>query len=132
MHRVLVTGSRNLDRGYGQGRVLWSALEFELDYSSMGGREGMTLVHGACPTGADALAEDWYWHKIDDGIRGLYIERYPADWSLGRSAGPKRNRVMVDSKPDIVLAFPLGESRGTRGTMKMALEAGIPVKQLGV
>lgn len=130
MHRVLVTGSRDLDRDK-HGRVLWSALGFELEYAQFHGKE-MTLVHGACPTGADALAEDWYWHKIDDGVQGLYIERHPADWkTYGSYAGPKRNQEMVDSGIDIVLAFPLGESKGTRGTMRKALEAGIPVKQLG-
>ena len=130
MHRVMVTGSRDLIREV-HGRVLWTALGFEREYAEFHGKE-MTLVHGACPTGADAFAEDWYWHMIDDGRVGLYIERYPADWSAyGKFAGPKRNKQMVDSKPDIVLAFPLGESKGTRGTMKMALAAGIPVKQLG-
>lgn len=51
-----------------------------------------------------------------------------ADWDrYGRAAGPIRNKVMVDSKPDLVLAFPYGESRGTRHCIRVANEAGIPV-----
>ena len=63
------------------------------------------------------------WIGVYNGTPGTIIEI--------SGAGPKRNKQMVDSKPDIVLAFPLGESKGTRGTMKMALAAVIPVKQLG-
>ena len=34
---------------------------------------------------------------------------------------------MVDLGADVCLAFPLGESRGTRDCMRRASEAGIPV-----
>ena len=55
-----------------------------------------------------------------------------ADWKqLGRSAGFRRNETMVAMGPDRVFAFvdkPLSESRGTAHTVRLAREAGIPVR----
>ena len=47
--------------------------------------------------------------------------------NLGRKAGPLRNQKMVDLGADICIAFPQGESRGTRNCMKLADKAGIEV-----
>ena len=46
------------------------------------------------------------------------------------TAGPRRNAVMVAKAPraDRVVAFPHGASYGTRGCMRLAREAGIPVE----
>lgn len=45
---------------------------------------------------------------------GWEVVAYPADWSQGKRAGSERNVRMVDAeRPDIVLAFPLPQSRGT-------------------
>lgn len=105
--RVLVTGSRDWDDVH----KVKMALE---PY------QGGTLVTGACPTGADAIAER-HWRGV--------IERHPAQWGVyGRYAGPKRNREMVESKPDVVLAFSRNQSRGTEGTIQMAKEAGLRVE----
>lgn len=124
----MVTGSRYLKRE--NASLLFAALNEQYDLA-VANDEPMYLIHGACPSGADALAEDWYWHKMDDGARHLYIVRYEADWdTFGKYAGPRRNKQMVDTKPDIVLAFPLGDSKGTRGTIRMAREAGLEVRIL--
>ena len=113
--RILVTGSRD-----------WSdvnAVATALGYASTGwSPSSVTVVHGACPTGADAIADEW-----GTGF-GFTVERHPADWSQGKKAGPLRNQAMVDLGADICLAFPLGESRGTRDCMKRASAAGIPVR----
>lgn len=77
-----------------------------------------TIVHGACPTGVDAIAAQTPWARI---------ESHPADWSQGYKAGPLRNQEMVDSGIDLVLAFPKGKSPGTRGTIRMAEKAGLKV-----
>jgi hypothetical protein len=52
-----------------------------------------------------------------------------AEWHLhGKSAGPKRNRKMLMAYPNArVIGFPMGESRGTRGCMKMAEGFGMRV-----
>ena len=45
--------------------------------------------------------------------------------------GHVRNHHMVSLGADLCLAFPLGESRGTRGCMAAAHKAGIPVRNHG-
>jgi hypothetical protein len=79
-------------------------------------------VHGDCPTGADAFADQF---ARDFGIQ---VEKHKAEWDLhGKFAGPKRNKEMVDLGADVVLAFPQGLSKGTRGTIRMAETAGLPI-----
>ncbi|MEO7717725.1 MAG: SLOG family protein [Capsulimonas sp.] len=46
-----------------------------------------------------------------------------ADWSLGRKAGPMRNREIVAAS-DFVLAFWDGASPGTRSTLTFAVQQG--------
>ena len=58
----------------------------------------------------------------------LPVERYPADWeNNGRAAGPIRNRQMAEIA-NALIAFPLGESRGTRNMIKLAQEKGLLVR----
>ncbi|WP_352302760.1 DUF2493 domain-containing protein [Kineosporia sp. NBRC 101731] len=110
--RILVTGSRD----WTDEDVVYEAL---VTYSL----PGDVIVHGACPTGADAFADRWAVSN------GRAVERHPALWRVhGRSAGPIRNQQMVARGAEVCLAFPLGVSRGTRGCMAMAGAAGIPVK----
>lgn len=115
--RVLVTGSRNwTDR---------KAIEDELDYLYYDFPfRHLTVVHGGA-RGADTIAAEWA------AARGSHVtaERHPAEWERhGKSAGHRRNAEMVALGADICLAFPIGESRGTRGCIEMAKKAGIPVK----
>ncbi len=49
---------------------------------------------------------------------------FEADWSLGRSAGPARNRRMVEFGADLAVAFPGGS--GTADCVKRIKAAGIP------
>jgi hypothetical protein len=59
-------------------------------------------------------------------------EIFPADWErYGKRAGPIRNAEMVKAGADVVLAFPLPGGRGTQHTIRLAREAGIPVKVWG-
>ena len=114
--RILITGSR-----------MWvnrEAIAAELS-SAIVGVSAPVVVHGGCPTGADAIA---------DRLARLYgcaVEVYEADWDQhGRAAGPVRNQKMVDLGADVCLAFPLGDSRGTRDCMRRAFAAGIPVREV--
>src|SRR5690554_2843236 len=60
--------------------------------------------------------------------RGLETIVLEADWAQhGPKAGPIRNKQIVDAVGEIV-AFWDGRSRGTLGTVAMALEAGLPVR----
>lgn len=105
----------------------------------------LVVRHGACPTGADHYASEWVRLHQDHGVTE---DPHPADWtgpchrecgrrhrrqsSSGRSrcpaAGPRRNRGMVALGADVVLAFPVGASRGTRGCMRLAEESGLTVE----
>jgi hypothetical protein len=78
------------------------------------------LIHGDCPSGADAMAER-IWVDEWDKPR----ERYPANWKLGRGAGLARNQQMVDLGADVCLAFRRGNSRGTTHCANAATLAGI-------
>lgn len=82
---------------------------------------GDILVHGAA-RGADTLA--------DDIAKRMGIERrfYPADWAQhGRAAGPIRNRhMLVKERPDVVLAFPLPEGKGTQDMIRISVHAKVP------
>lgn len=77
------------------------------------------VVHGDCPTGADASAEAWAQS------RGIPTAKYPADWSQGRSAGPRRNQAMLESGASLCVAFPGG--RGTADMTNRARKRGLTV-----
>lgn len=115
--RIIVTGSRDLADALVVRRALWALLPEEPD--------DLTVVHGDCPTGADRHASNFCADYIEEGV---IEERHPADWSIGKKAGPLRNQEMVDLGADLVLAFPRGLSRGTRDTISRAKVAGIPVE----
>lgn len=112
MKRLIVTGSRH----WTDIKTIKDALLEAID----GQWESTTIVHGDCPTGADAIA-----HSIAL-LFGLTIERYPANWNkYGRTAGPLRNQGMADLGADVCLAFPMSDSRGTFDMIKRAKAAGI-------
>jgi len=114
--RLLVTGSRD----WSDHRTIYDALYLAyVDLSS----DQVVLVSGACPTGADRMAEE-AWEG-----QGLPIERHPADWAAhGKSAGFRRNAEMVNLGADLCVAFHKGNSRGTQHTIDLAHAAGIPVR----
>lgn len=120
--KLIVTGSRDWEKE----DHIWDTLRVFADDALDKGEE-VTLIHGDCPTGADAIA-DFVAQEI-----GFEVIRYPADWSKGKKAGPERNRRMIDENldADYVLAFPLGESRGTRHCMGYAERQGLQVINLG-
>lgn len=107
--RVMVTGSRNWpeDKAY----IIERALE----------SHGATaVIHGEA-TGADYWAKRW---AIDHGLPPIGI---PAPWTFypRAVAGPKRNGWLLDLKPDVVLAFPMDDSRGTWNAVAQAEERGV-------
>ncbi|MFI8237623.1 SLOG family protein [Streptomyces sp. NPDC085866] len=117
--KILVTGSRTwLDI-----RTLERAIFREL-YEMKCAPGDAVLIHGACPTGADFLA-DRYAKRL-----GMHIARYPAEWlRYGKGAGFRRNAEMVKADPDVCLAFIRGGSKGATMTADLAERAGIPVRR---
>lgn len=116
--RILVTGSREFVNYDLMKETIQGILnEFSLDPADC------LLVHGGAP-GADRIAG----HVAED--LGIAVEPHPANWKkYGKSAGPKRNKEMVDLGADICLAFPQENSIGTIDCMKKAEAAGIEVRK---
>lgn len=117
--RVLVTGSRS-----------WDDVDYIFDVldgvRERYGRGRVILYHGACPTGADRIADTWAVH------RGVTVETFPAQWGrFGRVAGPVRNVEMVRAVAAhdrrVCLAFLRGDSAGTLHCISEARRAGIDV-----
>lgn len=117
-HRILITGSRDWDDEQAIVGALWGYTD---DFPELTA-EDFTLVSGACPTGADRIAEEAAERA------GMPIERHPAQWDrYGKSAGFRRNAELVDRGADVCLAFIRGESRGASMTADLAEKAGIEV-----
>lgn len=107
---LLITGGRSYS-DIDHVRAVISALDPKLTL----------IVQGGAP-GADSLAAAV---ALECGIP---VRTYPADWlTHGRSAGPRRNQLMIDeSKPDLIIAFPGGP--GTADCLRRARAAGIPIQ----
>lgn len=118
IYRILVTGSRQWTNVEALEAALTAAWH---DVSQLDGT--MLVVHGHA-RGADRLADAWARRN------GVEVERHPADWNLGRGAGPIRNQAMVDAGAHLVLAFSAGAATGTRDCMRRARAAGIPVVEV--
>lgn len=86
---------------------------------------GMTMLSGACKSGADHIAER-IWCDIFD----LPIERFPADFATyGKRGAYLRTREMVKKQPLFCLAFPMRgkENKGTNLTIREAKKENIKV-----
>lgn len=88
------------------------------------------LIHGAA-RGADTLAGQAAQRL------GIPVEEYPADWrGNGKGAGPIRNRQMLDTGADYVIAFKDAfdttlRKGGTENMIRIAREAGVPTWVIG-
>ena len=116
--RVLVCGSRDFN-DYG---LLAAKLDEVRDRL---GDVPMRVVSGAA-RGTDSLAAKWAQQ------RGVPCDEYPADWDRhGKSAGYRRNEQMLtEGDPHMVVAFPQGDSRGTRQMMDIASKARVAVEEV--
>lgn len=128
--RILVTGSRT----WTDSTVIAAAFhEVTRRFPEYLTWDGWTIVHGAAPSGADKMADNW--------ARVHLVERepHPANWpEFGKSAGFRRNVEMVDAGASVCLAFVeacrkphhdviLHGSHGAMHTVGLAQAAGIPV-----
>lgn len=112
--RVLICGSRDwLDNG----AVLDRVCELPDDAVVIQGR-----AQGADSMARSAALMNQMW-VIDVPVEGPHWSRH------GRSAGHKRNHLMLDLQPDLVIAFQRNGSSGTQGTIDEAERRGIPVEK---
>lgn len=114
--RILITGSRDYtDRDTIRQALMRAGRDARVHPQSV------TVVHGGA-RGADRIAGELAREF------GCMVEVHRADWDrYGKAAGHRRNAEMVALGADVCLAFPLGESRGTRGCVALAEKAGIRV-----
>lgn len=113
--KVLICG----DREWSDKTLIKNALQ-----AIMLQHDSITVIHGAA-RGADSLAGQCAKEL------GLTVEEYPADWkTYGKSAGPIRNRQMINQQPDEVWAYHdnLRESKGTKDMVRVARQLGFTVK----
>ena len=116
-YRILVTGSRDWD----DRRQFDHELAVAVGTGKRTGR-AVVIVHGACPRGADQLADEIA------RAHGIDVEPHPADWdAFGKAAGFRRNAEMVALGADLCLAFIRDGSRGATHCAETARKAGIPV-----
>lgn len=82
-----------------------------------------TIINGGAE-GADLLATRWA-NENDKTVKA-----YLPDWNqYAKSAGPRRNQEMINKgKPDLVVAFWDGISRGTGDMITRAIQNRIPVE----
>lgn len=126
MYRILITGSRTWDDTEAIKRTI-------IHYAAKNTEDPkeVMVVHGACPKGADSLAD-----SIATAY-GMAVETHPANWNsrtdtesglkvYDRGAGFARNKKMVELGADLCLAFIKDNSHGATHCAKLAKEAKIP------
>lgn len=117
-YRILITGSRDW---VDENRIYLAIVGYLNANAVPWAPNDLVVVHGG-QRGADTIAGDLATNW------GMRVEVYRADWRTYRNAaGPRRNALMVSLGANVCLAFPIGESKGTRGCVKLAEKAGIPV-----
>lgn len=90
-------------------------------FATLDGLPDVSVIISGMAKGADSLAAAWAKE------RGKLLMAFPADWRAhGRRAGPIRNvRMLMDGKPDLVVAFPGG--KGTADMVKRSRASGVKV-----
>jgi hypothetical protein len=121
-YRVLITGSRT----WTDKTAIYAALD-----GVLAEHPSLTVVYGACPQGADAIALSWVMDRWTFQEAQVAHEAHPADWRThGKRAGMIRNAEMVKSGPDLCLAFIKAESPGATHCASLAAKAGVSVRTL--
>lgn len=95
------------------------------DYINGAGQPSVIVSGGA--KGIDTLAEKY---AKDNGIKMIIFE---AEWNLyGDSAGPMRNKYIVDTSTHILALPKKGKSIGTYDTLRKARAKGLHVTEIEI
>ena len=127
-YKVLVCGSRDIR----DWKFVFNKLDFLLSKKDL---SSVVLIHGDQKSfdkhleiyhGADYFAKLWAKERNVKQIP------FPADWdNFGKSAGPIRNKQLVNENPDACVGF-LGrnsKNSGTKNMLKLCEDKGIPIKK---
>jgi len=110
--KIIVCG----DRDWKNSKRLAAFLDF------LDGKSSVSLIiEGEC-RGADLMSRAWA------ESRQIPVDPHPANWTkYHRGAGPIRNRELLKSKPNLVVAFhnDIKKSKGTKDMLKAAMAAGV-------
>jgi hypothetical protein len=109
MLRLIIAGSRNFE----DYDLLESSLDGFIERNSIGDPDPGVIIISGLAKGADLLGVQYANQK------GYKVEEFPANWKLGRSAGPKRNLEMAKSA-NACIVFWDGVSRGTSNMIELA------------
>jgi len=113
MFKVIIAGGRDFND--------YELLKKKCDYYLQFVEDEVVIISGMA-RGADSLGERYAQE------RGLKLEGYPANWKLyGKSAGFKRNQVLVKNA-SAAICFWDGKSPGTKNTIDLCKQKGIPCK----
>ena len=121
MTRIIIAGSRK----FNDYEKMLNALD-ELGVHLINTIDPVEIISGHA-LGADTLGEKFA------KAYGYPLKLFPADWGkYGRAAGPIRNEQMAkyaaEADRGILIAFPIGESKGTRNMIKLAQQYGLEVE----
>jgi len=112
--KVIIAGGRDFND--------YELLKNKCDYYLSNVDKSNIVIISGMARGADSLGERYAQE------RGLKLEGYPANWKLyGKSAGFKRNQVLVKNA-SAAICFWDGKSKGTKHTIDLCKEKGIPIK----
>jgi len=113
MFKVIIAGGRNFNN--------YELLKQKCDYYLQFVEDEVMIISG-CAIGADTLGEKYAIEK------NYYLDKHPAYWDkYGKSAGYRRNKEMVDVA-SAAICFWDGKSKGTKHTIDLCKEKGIPCK----
>lgn len=114
--RIVIAGSRDFnDYSFFSAKVDMCLSRIRKEFE-------LIIVSGHC-SGVDLMGERYAKEN------GFKVEIFPAEWKkYGKSAGPRRNKQMVDIS-DFAIAFPKESgSKGTQSMINFAKDKGIPIK----
>ena len=87
------------------------------------------LVHKAGGTGVDAATHEF--QEVAGEALGIFEVRHPADYEThGKDARVRKGAELVQKGADLLVAFQLFDDEDTAQIVKLAEEAGIPVKKV--
>lgn len=111
--KLIIAGTRTFDNA--DDLVLGAIRQFHI--------MGITEVVSGMASGVDvagiAFAKSY----------GVSVQKFPADWSLGKSAGPRRNRDMAMYADELLLIWD-GQSKGSANMKNEMMRLKKPVYEV--